>query len=203
MQMSTRPSCPPAILSALLVMALLLSGCAKPAPGPGGTPALTTGPPPATDDCPDHWHAVLHLVVANETLALGEDPRHLDQMSDPIGFHMHDADGVLHFHPPKGACIPLEEALEKVGITVTNGGFILEGQEGRSGSYPPTDTFRPEMYAQGWGQDWVQVDLEGPEFFQAQVPDGTRMLLTYRDPAVDDLEARLAAVPPIPASYRP
>lgn len=193
-------------LAAFVVLAAALSGCAGPtAPSGPAEPSLVgEGPPPATDDCPDHWHAVLHLVVADEALPLGEDPRHLDTTADPVGFHMHDPDGVLHFHPPEGACIQLRDALRQLGITLANGGMILGAGHGdHSGSYAPTEAHRPEMYAQGWGQDWVQVDLDDPDFFRSQVPDGTRLLLTHRDPATEGLDAQLAEVPDIPAGYRP
>ena len=182
-----------------LPIVLLLAGCATPGPAP----LVGDGPPPVTDDCPGHWHAMLHVLIAGEPVVLGDAPAHQDPTSEPIGFHMHDADGVLHFHPPDEACIALGDALRKLDVTVINGGFILGGDHGdRSGSYPPTDAYRPELYAQGWGEGWVRVGLDDP-FLERQVPDGTRVLLTYRDPESEPLGPQLDAVPPIPDVYRP
>lgn len=137
------------------------------------------------DGCPGHWHSRLHVYADGAQVNFANYPG-FNQLgdSDAAGFHLHNTGGsdpeIMHFHPAVERCIPLDAALEHIGIIVTSDTLTLESPLREAGTYTESGNDTVEVWHRPFGEDWVQITNVGG-FMDKQLQNGDRLLVYHGD----------------------
>ncbi len=132
------------------------------------------------EECPGHWHAGYSVWVEDNQLGFSERGPGGDAGRSPAGgFHIHGNDGTLHFHPGTERCIPIGDALEKLGVTVSSDTLTIdETQHVAGGTYAENATYDVVVYHKAWGGDWKEVSNVG-SFMDKQLGNGDQIMVSY------------------------
>ena len=162
--------------------------------GPGASaPASTEQTAP---DCPGHWHSAYSVWTDGDRVPFANPAFESQQNTWAAGTHIHGDDGVYHFHPAVEKCIPMEDALQHLGVDVSPDALVLSDAHGpRAGTY---DQAPVRMFYQAWGAEqddnWMEV-TDFDSVLEAQPANGDGLVILYGEYTQEELDGILAAAP--------
>jgi hypothetical protein len=142
-------------------------------------------------DCPGHWHAAYAVFVNNTQVPFPNDFAHRGMYNPPSGHdhHLHDDNNIYHFHPGVIRCIPTEDLVERLDITIRGTTMTLGPAHGSlQGSYGTQGDMVLQIWHQPYGKEWRQIRWSAID--DKQLGDGDRILFSYGVPDESTLAAQ-------------
>lgn len=150
-------------------------------------------------ECPDHWHATFRVFVDDRQVAFTHPS--FTQPADH-DYHLHADDGILHYHPVGGRCIPTEDMMARLGILPADSRLELTAVHGDSAATHEEGEGRVvAFHHQPYGQAWREVSWE--DIRRIQLGNGDKLLIHAGTGEAAAIEAQKAQVPDLPPQYAP
>ncbi len=145
----------------------------------------------AQDDCPVHWHAAYTVYIDGERVRYTNPSFGSADNTYAAGTHIHNDDGVYHFHPAVQKCTDWRDALRHLGTAVGSSSLTLDSQHGAmAGTY---DAAPVRVFEQKWSEQddqWLEVTKFGNVLDQ-QPGNGDGLVIIYGDHTDEEIATLL------------
>ncbi len=148
-----------------------------------------------TPDCPGHWHAAYGIFVNDSKVSFPNDAAHAAMYNPPSGHdhHLHNNDGIYHFHPGIARCTPTKDMMERLAVNVDGKTLTLGPEHGSfAGTYATEGNATLHILHQPFGGEWTEVSWRSID--GKQLGDGDRILITYGDLTEAQIDAQKATL---------